>query len=156
MLCTISTDASFDSNTNKAGYAFLISCNVGRFSKAGPLKTAKNITEAELMAICNSLHYLVNHKELYGVSKVIFNVDFIAAKDFIFKHGGTTTSRKKNKGKRYRQIVGKITNYIGELRKSYKGTIIEFRHVRSHTNKDNKRTKANEYVDKLAVQARKR
>lgn len=155
MLVTITTDASHDLNSGKAGYAFLISCNAGRFSKSGPLKTARNITEAELMSLANSLYYLVNCKDLWGVSKVIFNVDFIAMEAFIFKPGGTTASRKKVKGKRYRQIVGKITSYIGELRKSYRGVEFEFRHVRSHTNKDNNRSKANAYVDKLAVNARK-
>ena len=155
MLITVTSDASFDSYSGEAGYAFLISCNAGRFSKAGFLKTAKNITEAELMSIANSLHYIVNHKELWGVSKIIFNVDFIAAEDFIFKHGGTNRSRKKYAGKRYRQIVGKITFYIGELRKQYKGVQFEFRHVRAHTEYQSQRSKANSFVDKLAVEARK-
>ena len=155
MLITITSDASFDTHSNKAGYAFLISCNAGKFSKSGSLDTAKNITEAELMAIANSLHYIVNHKELWGVSKVIFNVDFIAAEDFIFKPGGTTMSKKKVAGKRYRQIVGKITSYIGLLRKEYKGVQFEFRHVKAHTKDESQRSKANKFVDKLAVEARK-
>lgn len=155
MLVTVTSDASFDSNSNKAGYAFLISCNAGRYSKAGFLDTAKNITEAELMAIANSLHYIVNHKELWGVSKIIFNVDFIAAEAFIFKPGGTSKSKKKVTGKRYRQIVGKITYYIGELRKEYKGVKFEFRHVRAHTKDESQRSMANRFVDKLAVEARK-
>ncbi len=152
MLVTITCDASYDNYSSSAGYGFLISSNAGRFSKGGKLETAENITEAELMAIANALHYVYNHKELWGVTKIILNVDFIAAKEMIFKHGGTKMTRKK---KKYRVIRSKITNYIGLFRKEYSKFKLEFRHVKAHSNVRDTRSRANEYVDKLAVKARK-
>lgn len=155
MLLTVTSDASFCPDSKKAGYGFLISSNVGRFSKSGKLKDTKNPCEAELKSIANAMCYIATHKELWGISKVIFNIDFIAAKDFIEKNGMTSTGKKKHKGKRYRQIVGVITKYIGELRKRNPSVKIEYRWVESHTGKSENRSKANEYVDKLAVMARK-
>lgn len=162
MLVTITSDASYDQYSNSAGYGFLISSNVGRFSKSGKLDTAHNITEAELMAIANSLYYVCHHKDLWGTTKIILNVDCIYTKDMIFKKGGTTCMNRKKRrskklresSKRYRKIVNVIRRTIKQLKLNGCLTV-ELRHVKSHSKVKDTRSKANKYVDKLAVKARK-
>lgn len=153
MQITITCDASYDQYTNRAGYGFLISSNVGRFYKSGVLESANNITEGELMAIANAMYYVLHHKSLKQTTKIILNIDFINAERFIMKHGGTPSMKKKS-GKKYRMIVHKIREIKSKLRKQGCKTI-EFRHVKAHTNKKDKRSKANSFVDQLAVKARK-
>lgn len=152
MLVTITSDASYSNQQGTAGYAFLISSNLGRFHKSGTLNV-ETITEAELMAIGNALYYVLHHKGIYNVSKIILNVDFIAAKEMIFKKGGTKAMRGDS-GEKYRKIVKVIKQIIESLKKQGCKEI-SFKHVKSHSKVGDTRSKANEFVDKLAVKARK-
>lgn len=149
MLITINTDASYCSETGKAAYAFMICSNAGVFKKSGKLKNCDNATFAELMCLGNALHFTRNHPELWGLSKIIINTDC----DSVIKMvGGYTKMMKKNP--KYRSVVGTITEYLGRYKGSNK-IPWEFRHVYSHTNKQDGRSKANEWCDLEAKKQRK-
>lgn len=150
MLVTINTDASHCSFTKDASYAFMVCCNAGVFKKSGRFsKKVDNAMFAELMCIANALHFTRNHPDLWGISKIIINTDCLNGIDMILRE---TKMTKKNK--KYRQVRGVITKYIGKYKGSEK-IPVQFKHVKSHTNKTDGRSKANDWCDKQAKKERK-
>ena len=146
MLVTINTDASFYYKNNLpfldrnvGGYAFWITCNVGRFKKWGYLKTTPYDSHAaEMMCIINALHFVHNHKEIWGISKVIVNTD----SDYSIK----CFTEKYRKPKQFRNLKIKFNDY--RTKNKYP---IEFRAIKAHNTEDNSaRSYVNDWVDKHA------
>jgi len=80
---TINTDASFCDKTQAAGWAFTIVTDGIKVAKHGSFKTKPvDSNQAELMAIGNALHYLVNMKDQIYVRWFYINTD---SKDSITK-----------------------------------------------------------------------
>lgn len=139
-IVTINTDAGFFHIDRVGSFAYWIKADDLHLKGSGMFKgKCKSPLDAELKAIINALHVLrkANHK---GIKKIIFNRDNINA-----------TSRKNGS-----QLQNKIYLMLRELRnKSIKEGAIkgrypfyEFRHVRAHTDKEDKRSWVNNWCDK--------
>ena len=137
MRATINTDASYYHDTGAAGYAFWISCDVGRFKKWGKISAKCNDpTYAELFCIANAIHYTVFHPELKGkITKIHINTDSQRSINIL--------ERPSKFYNRHKTIM-KAVKYI---RKITKGIEIRLEHVRSHTGADDKRSYCNSWCD---------
>ena len=147
MLVTINTDASWDPQLKIGAYAFWIVSDGFRVKQAGVFKNSCiNPHDAEAKCILNALHALAT-KEGY-ISRVIINTDSTNAiailtgdKEHIQKYLG-----KKN-NKQYNHLRSKYR----KLKKNVNGMFrVEFRHVKAHSGKDDKRSFVNEWCDKTA------
>jgi ribonuclease HI len=136
MLITITTDASYYHFTKESGYAFWISSNAGTFKKYGKLKISECSLEAELKCIANALYFAKNHKELWGISKIIVNTDSL---------NGICLLNKK-----YRTKKKRFTKILKEIFKQTKGIKTEYRFVRAHTDNSDKRSYTNNWADTYA------
>ena len=132
MLVTITTDASFCPDNKVGGFAFWITSNINRVQVSGGFKdTIENSADAEFMCILNSLVTLIRLNYPI-ITKVIVNTDCEAVIKQV----------KQNK-------TSKLVAYYKALIKKNKLTI-EFRHVKAHTSKNDKRSYVNRWCDKEA------
>lgn len=143
MLVTINTDASFHPKYKLGAYAFWIVCAQGKILHSGPLKEAKDPTDAEMRCIANALHALLK-SNFTEVHKVIINSDALYA--------FTRIGRSKPAGSPGRII----SNILRDLKKKYFSatqlhlSIHEFRHVKAHSGTENARKWVNDWCDKTA------
>lgn len=144
MLVTINTDASFHPVLKVGAYAFWIVCDQGRIMNSGVLKgEISNSTEAEVRCIVNALHSLYR-AGFSNVHKVIINTDCLHFYRYIEKR------KRKVVAGAFHSIASKIcTEY--KLRAGW----IEFRHVKAHSGKAEKRKWVNDWCDKKAKDALK-
>jgi len=138
MIVTINCDASY-SNTYKIGaYAFWIVSDRFKILKSGKLK--KKISHsryAEYFSVLNAL-YVLSKEDLSDIKKVIVNTDCMDVVDSINKN---VTKWNKNY----------FSAYYPEFRRIIKGfPLIEARHVKAHTLKNEPRSYVNEWCDKEA------
>jgi len=137
MLVTINTDAAFHSQHNVGAYAFWIVCNQGKICHSGALKgKIKDSSEAEAMCIINALHAL-HRSRITNVTKVIINSDSLHFMKYV--------SKRPHLLKPLHQVFILVVNKYG-LRKGW----YEFRHVKSHSGKEEKRKWVNDWCDKAA------
>ena len=144
-MVTINTDASFYHEDGRAGYAFWISSDVGRFKKWGKLNTdcKKDPTYAEFFCIANAIHYTMLHPELKGkITKLHINTDSQKCINFFNSPSKCYTSRKHKPMRKAYRYIKKLTKNVD----------IKWQHVYSHTNNDDKRSFVNNWCDQMAKQ----
>ena len=86
MLITLNTDGSLDYGTRdnrKAGWAYWISSNMGRFKAYGKCPNCNNTMAPELVAIAKGIYFIRNNKDLSKCTKLIVNTDCQAGIDWI-------------------------------------------------------------------------
>jgi ribonuclease HI len=130
---TINTDASFCGSTKSGGYAFWIKGERIAIKKHGGFKDdVKNSTEAEMRAIANAVFVLLKRNPK-NFNIIIFNTD---SKQSIAHINNPLTDLAKQ-----------INNYINQLKEVTNAEMIEFRHVKAHSGKADKRSWVNEWCD---------
>lgn len=148
MLVTINTDASFHPILKHGAYAFWIISNDFKITKSGVFKD-KCISpdDAEAKCIINALKVLLstNNNNHNNINKIIINTDSLNAialikndKDHIKRYIGKNIVRWKHIRIAYNNLLNKNK------------TIIEFRHVKAHSNVNDKRSYVNEWCDSEA------
>jgi ribonuclease HI len=148
MLCTITTDASFNPHHKVGGYAFWAVSNTFRITKSGVFKKpCRNPTDAEIKCIINALMVVLHGCE--GVTKVIVNTDSMNA-----IHVLTHDIKAQNK------FMGGVRphnhyrlSYHKVLDTAKSKAVIEFRHVKAHTENTDARSWVNDWCDKEAKKA---
>jgi ribonuclease HI len=144
MLVTINTDASFNPVLKVGAYAFWIVCDQGRIMNSGVLKgEIGNSTEAEVRCIVNALHALYRAR-FSNVHKVIINTDCLHFHSYIGKR------KRKEVSSVFQSIASRIASEY-----ALKSGWIEFRHVKAHSGKAEKRKWVNDWCDKKAKEALK-
>lgn len=145
MIVTINTDASYSPQHKIGAYAFWIVCNQGKIMRSGPLKEAKNSTDAETKCIANALYCLLN-SDFTGITKLIINSDSKPSFDKIKKNSSDS--------------VGKLcSEYITQIREKHVNKKLhgkcfhQFRHVKAHSGIGNARKWVNDWCDKKAKEA---
>lgn len=133
MHLTLTTDGSW--YMGEGGFAFYIRHGQTKVLKYGKLKQSRNCLDAELMAIANGLRYILGSIN-QPVSKVIVNTDSQPA--ILYLSGG---GNKKS----YQHITDNVVKSIRQL-----GCVVEYRHVKAHSDTEDSRSKANKFVDKYA------
>lgn len=142
MLITINTDASF-SNVY-GGYAFWIVCDQGKIQKAGKIKSRiKGSQQAEMMCIANALHTL-KHSRFKNITKVVINTDSVTCINALGTFKSTIDGAKECL---FTMMEICVANGM-TLRDCSK--MFEFRHVKAHSGKKDKRSFVNEWCDKEA------
>ncbi|RZJ89600.1 MAG: hypothetical protein EOO20_10495 [Chryseobacterium sp.] len=142
MLITINTDASF--SDVYGGYAFWIVCDAGKIQKAGKIKAKiRGSQQAEMMCIANALHTL-KHSRFKGISKVIINTDSQPSINALTGFKSSWEGAQECLFTMMELCIanGKSIRDVGEF--------FEFRHVKAHTGKKDKRSFVNEWCDKEA------
>ena len=140
MLVTINTDASCINGFG--GYAFWIVCDAGKIQRAGKIKSkVKGSQQAEMMCIANAL-YTLKHSRFKSITKIIINTDsqpcIQALKGFKSSFDGAIECLFT--------MMEICVSHGLTLRDNYK--MFEFRHVKAHTGKKDKRSFVNEWCDK--------
>lgn len=133
---TINTDAGFYPHDKIGSYAYWIVSDGLLVKGSGVFKDlCRNPTDAETKAMCNAVHVLLKADfDFCGVKKIIFNRDNINAKS-----GMNGTAPQKKLTKLFRKVKQKCPDSTPP--------IVEFRHVKAHTNKDDKRSYVNNWCD---------
>lgn len=154
MLVTLNTDGSLGEG-NKAGYAYWISSNEGRFKSYGRPPNCDNAMAPELVAIAKGLHFIRNHPELKKATKVIINTDCVPAIRWIKSINIHKKKHRKHKG----SLQNVARHHIWKIcKKEYNGLPTlktEYRHVKAHTSDLSKpRSWVNDWLDKKAKEAR--
>lgn len=146
MNITITTDASFSSKYKRGTYAFFITSNLGRMSRAGALrKSCRSPSEAEIKCIINALMFVKNNKELFDKCKNVYvNTDSLNS---IHIWNGDKVAILKY---RLRDLEMKLVTNIKHIKKAFMGKHIELRHVKGHSGVNDKRSYVNEFCDKAA------
>jgi ribonuclease HI len=142
MLITINTDASC--SEAYGGYAFWIVCDAGKIQKAGKIKAEiKGSQQAEMMCIANALHTL-KHSKFKSISKVIINTDSTPCIQALTGFKSSWEGAKECLFTMMEICIanGKSIREVSEM--------FEFRHVKAHTGKKDKRSFVNEWCDKEA------
>lgn len=149
MLVTINTDASFHSKLKYGGYAFWAVSDRFKITKSGVFKNkCVSTDDTETKCIINALKMvLMNHS---GITKVIVNTDSLNASAILKKD--------KSHIRRYARLnasqISKLQKVYDNILTNSKNKItVEFRHVRSHTGIDDKRSFVNEWCDTEAKKA---
>lgn len=134
---TINTDASFNHSKKVGGYAFYIVCDLFKIQKSGKFKTNPvSAEEAEIMCIGNAIATLLAQKELPSCKWLIINNDC--------KYG--MQKIKSSKGKlaiSVHKLWQQLIHRLGSCKN-------KFRYVAAHTDKDDARSKVNEWCDREA------
>lgn len=155
-LVTLNTDGSLDygaktGKPKKAGWAYWISSDVGRFKNYGRCPACDNTMGPELAAIAKGIYFIRNHPELSKATKIIVNTDCLPA------IGWMNTINKRRES--YRKHKGKLQNVarhhiLDMTRKGYKNlpsVEIEYRHVKAHTDDISEARKwVNNWLDEKA------
>ena len=159
MLVTLNCDGSVDwgakkGNPKKAGWAYWISSDVGRFKAYGRCPDCTNSMGPELAAIAKGIHFIRNHPKLKVATKIIVNTDCEPAISWIKTINRQRSSDKKHKG----TLHNVARHHILRMVNSYKGldpVKVEYRHVKAHTNDLSEARKwVNDWLDKKAKEGR--
>jgi len=134
---TINTDAGFYPDVKVGSYAYWIVSDGLLIRGSGIFRDlCKNSTDAETKAMCNAVHVLLNSDfDFCGVQRIFFNRDNLNAKS-----GRNGTAPQKKLTKLLRKVKHKCLNSTPP--------IVEFRHVKAHSNKDDPRSYVNKWCDK--------
>lgn len=144
MLVTINTDASFHPRLKYGAYAFWAISNDFKITKSGIFKSkCINPHDAEIKCIINSIKLVLwSHS---GITKIIVNTDSMNAihlftndKKNITRYLGGLPKKGAFLKKKYRDVIDKSLN---------KRVVIEFRHVKAHSNINDKRSYVNDWCD---------
>lgn len=126
---TVNTDAGLKGDIG--AYAFYIRDDDRTRTGSGKFKkTPENSTDAEIMAIINALHFLIDKYDFTGVDEIVVNTDCTAA-----IHHLKTGSLKPNLSSIYVEIKNKITCKL------------KFKHVKGHTSGKKPRNWVNNWCD---------
>lgn len=159
MLITLNTDGSLDwgakiGKPGKAGYAYWISSDLGRFKKYGRLPDCVNAMGPEMAAIAKGIYFIRNHPKLSKATKIIVNTDCQPAIDWIASINRSREKDKKHKG----SLQNVARHHILLMIDNYKGlnpVKVEYRHVKAHTNELSEARKyVNDWLDKKAKEGR--
>ncbi len=148
MLCTITTDASYNPKYQVGGYAFWAVSNVFKITKSGVFKKkCRNPTDAEIKCIINALMVVLHGCE--SVSKVIVNTDSMNAIHVLTndKYAQLYYMGGVSHNAHYRAAYHKV------LHTAKSKAVIEFRHVKAHTENADARSWVNDWCDKEAKKA---
>ena len=160
MLVTLSCDGSIDFGSKigvpkKAGWAYWISSDLGKFTSYGRCPDCTNPMAPELAAIAKGMHFIRNHPELSKTTKIIVNTDCLPAISWI-----ATFDRKRKKDKLHKGSLQNLArHHIRDIiRKGYRGlpeVTVEYRHVKAHTKDLSEARKwVNDWLDKKAKEGR--
>jgi hypothetical protein len=142
MTVTVNTDASY-CHTHKVGsFACWIKCEMGKITKAGPIKDPKNSFDCEIKAIANALYILKNSWFNTGSIHFIYiNTDCIAVK------GHIGLRKYSVEGKFIAETIRDVINpdYLNIGKEYY-----SIRHVKAHTGASDPRSYVNEWCDSQA------
>lgn len=147
MIVTINTDASFHPEHKVAAFSCWIVCNQGKILRAGPLKKAKDSSDAETQGIANALH-LLHCSEFTGITKVIINNDCKYAHQEILTGSSKAAKHCKAAAAKIRSVLRKIADQHS-LPTDWKRWV-EFRYVPAHTGTESARKWVNDWCDNAA------
>lgn len=142
MNVTIIADASYCNELRVGGYGFWIASGRGKKSGGGRF-TVTNIdssTVAEMMALVNALHCAVVDKLVCDKDIVLLQTDCMAAID-AFEGTRTHLTEQEQQVKSLMTLL----SHKGQLKLTY-------RHVKGHTQNDDRRSVTNRMCDKRAKQ----
>lgn len=156
MLVTLNCDGSLDygakiGKPKKAGWAYWISSDVGRFKNYGRCPDCVNSMGPELAAIAKGIHFIRNNPKLNKATKIIINTDCEPAISWM-----RTIHRKRNSDKKHKGSLHNVArHHIREMvRKGYRDlpeVKLEYRHVKAHTNDISEARKwVNNWLDEKA------
>lgn len=160
MLVTLNTDGSVDfgatiENPKKAGWAYWISSDVGRFKNYGRCPDCTNTMGPELAAIAKGIHFIRNHSELCKATKIIVNTDCLPAIRWVKSIGRKKKSYKKHKGTLHNVARHHILEMVREGYNNLPEVKVEYRHVKAHTSDLSEARKwVNDWLDTKAKEAR--
>ncbi len=145
---TVVTDASFFPDTGKAGWACWIVCNGERHKSYGVFKEKKTCsTHAEVCAIGNGIFLAIkyfNPKKIHVVTDSMNAIHILES----FGRKGISKANKTNAAaqKEAAKIIENLSTNI----------ILTFKHVRAHTDIQDKRSYVNRWCDEHAKKAAKK
>lgn len=133
---TINTDAGFYPHDKVGSFAYWIVGEEFRLKGSGMLKgEIKCPTEAETKAICNAVYVLTKSgADLRGVSNIYINRDNIRAVHTRF-------------GKPCQKKLRSLLQSLKKLCREHKMPEVHYRHVKAHSNKNDKRSYVNKWCD---------
>lgn len=135
---TVIADASYCPNTKVAGYGGWIAGSFGRSPFEGQLAWIDCNNTAEMVAIVNTLWHGFKNRLIFPNCKILIQTDSNAA---IRVLRGLNNPSNDNQRKAY--------DYFNHIIERYKLTF-EFRHVAAHTNRADKRSRAQQHCDDRA------
>lgn len=139
MNVTLICDASYCDKHKVAGYGWWIACQRGKIGGAGRMtQDVENNNTAEMMAICNTIWEGVNKGVIHMGDTLLIQSDCLSAMDKMKGVQEAVTLQEK-------AILNYFDKTVARNRLS-----IQFRHVRGHTNVDDRRSVANRMCDKRA------
>lgn len=163
MNATLNCDGSLSMNmrnpkkNRRGGYAFWLSCDIGKFKIYGRTPDCNNPMAPELIAIAKGIHFIRRHKELQGITNLLVQTDCLPAINWIVKpiEDRPKEQLKKHKG----SLQNKVRQYIMDMKKEgYYGLpemTLNFKHVPSHSGDlSESRRWVNDWLDKKAKSAR--
>jgi hypothetical protein len=133
---TVNTDASFCFQTKASAWAFSIVSDVFVIKNSGLFKESPGSSiNAEALCIGNALTKVLKAcGEQYTAKYIVLNTDC------------KTVERVIEKARNNESLV-KVRSIVGKVSLSLKPEKFEFRHVKSHTDNTDRRSKANEWCD---------
>lgn len=156
---TLNCDGSLDftqrGNLVKAGWAYWISSDIGRFTGFGRCPNCDNTMGPELVAIAKGIHFIRNHPELSKTKKIIVNTDCEPGISWMKTINRGRAKDKKHKGSLHNVARHHILEMGREGYKNLPDVKIEYRHVKAHTNNLSEARKwVNDWLDKKAKEGR--
>lgn len=144
MLVTINTDASFHNDYNAGAFAFWAVSDNFKLQKAGYFKKlCKSSDEAEMKCIINAVTSTLSSNKT--ISKAIINTDSLNS---IAVFTNDKKHIKRWSLKKYHPLRHQFN--IALKKHARKNIIIEFRHVKAHSEIEDARSYVNEWCDKNA------
>lgn len=143
MICTINTDASFHPKLKWGAYAFWAVSDRFKIQKYGGFRgKCLNPTDAETKCIINALQVVLAADK--DIKRIIINTDSLNAISIIENHRDNIHRYSLHFGSHLRRKFKKILN------KYPTNPVVEFRHVKAHSNVGDARGYVNEWCDKNA------
>lgn len=147
MIINIFTDASLNTQTLNAGYAFYIGCRANKIQRAGALqRKMKSTTLAELQAIINAV-YMLRRAKLPTPSKVVIHTDSMECVKIL--QGSQQTPYDGYTRACFEECQFQLMDYLQSIGLPvYKYRMyVEFKHVKAHTGGTSKHSLINRWCD---------
>lgn len=139
MQITIICDASWDPFTHAAGYGFWIASARGKLGGGGAFNNSvDDATIAELCAIGNSLAVGVKDGLIQTGDRVLVQSDCVAALNLLAGRRSPRAGQERNAAD---IIESRIQQYY---------LLMQYRHIKGHTLRDDRRSVANRLCDERA------